>query len=213
MALETKTLTRLALALAVALAVPACRRNTKANEVHLPPVQAPLPTARPFDTLAFVCQSESLKVDMNGGVMTTSTATIHTFIDALANKYRVDILRSDGSRETEVFDGEKVWHLYPGDKTAQGEDPPWPHYKVWDQARPFAGGFTRREPLRGLDTLVMRADQSTYWVYKGIVVQSEMHGRHGIIIRNSLKDLKENGKIDPGVFSLSPGTAKEFLRS
>jgi len=212
---EKKALTWLAAALLLAVALPACRHRKKrtSEEVHLPPVTAPLPTQRPFDSLSFVCASESLKVDMNGGVMVTSSATIHTFVDAVANKYRVDIVRTNGVKETELFDGDKIWHLYPGEKTAQGMDPPVRHYKVWEQGNAFATGFTRREPLRGLDTLVMRADQSTYWVYKGIVVQSEMRGRRGVVIRNTLKELKENGKLDAGLFDFPPDVKKEYLRS
>ena len=212
--MEKKTLARLVLAIAVAAGAAACRRGkTKSEEAHLPQVLAPLPTARPFDTLSFVEASESIRIDMNGSVHVTSTSTIHTFVNAVENKYRIDVVHADGRRETHLFDGEKIWHLYPGQKVATAENPPTPGYRVWEQGKAYASGYTRREPLRGLDTLVMRAGQSTYWVYKGLVVQSEMHGQGGLVIRNTLQDLKENVKLDPGLFALPPGTRKVILTS
>ena len=82
-----------------------------------------------------------------------------------------------------------------------GLDPPWPKYKVWDEGKPYVTAFVRREPLRGVEVNVMKTDQSTFWVYKGVVLQSDLRSRD-IVIRSTLQDLQEDAPVDPSSFEV-----------
>jgi hypothetical protein len=51
----------------------------------------------------------------------------------------------------------------------------------------------------------MKTDQSTFWIYKGVIVQSDLRSKN-IVVRNSLQDLAEEDPApDPSLFDIPNG--------
>lgn len=190
--------------------IPACRRpsdpeSVAAEEAHSLRV-ADHPASRPFRTLKLRWATEVLRLEAPGESVLQSSGTTTTVIDAVANKFRMELKPASegGQGQLIIFDGKKFWTVYPEHRVASAEPPPWKDYKVWDQGRPYVRAFVRKESLRGLEVNVMKADKSTFWIYKGVIVQSDRRSRD-LVIRNVLQDIREDEPVDPEVFEIPAG--------